>query len=166
MNKKVIITGVILLLIIGLGVAGFFLKGKQATKPAPSTYTDPGTGKQITDNAPLSQGDADNPDPLRPIFIGFTTLTDRGLSQSQRTQVENAIYSYSSQQSLGFKEVSLTVSSLETTPLGSNSPDYYMNFMITVNRKTQYYVHVSYSDFMNCTTAIYESDKTTHLFTQ
>lgn len=166
MNKKITIVGVILLLIIGLGIAGFFLKGKQSSAPSPSVYVDPGTGKQITDNAPLSQGEVDNPDPSRPMFIGFTTLSDRGLSQSQRSQVENAIYSYSSQQSLGFKEVSLTVSSIETTPPGSADPGYYINFMITTNRTEKYYVNVTYSDFDSCRTHIYTADKKTLLFTQ
>jgi hypothetical protein len=100
------------------------------------------------------------------MYIGFSTLTDRGLSRTQQAQVENAIYSYSGQKSLKFTEVSLNVDSIETTPPGSDSSVYYIQFMITANRSKQYYVKVTYTDFTSCTTEVFEQDKTTLLFTQ
>lgn len=166
MNRKLVIAATIVfcLGVIGLAIYGLFFKHPAA--PAQSIYTDPGTGKQIIDNAPYTQTSADNNDPSRPVFIGFSTLKDRGLSQSQLDKVQNAVYSYSSQHSLNFKEISLTVNSIETTPPGSTDPGYYMRFMITVNRKDQYYIDVTYTDFTSCITHVYKADKTTLLFTQ
>lgn len=166
MNRKTLIIAIVLGIgILGLGIYGIFFRQNSSSSQT-SSYTDPGTGKQIIDNAPYTQSSINNPDPSRPVFIGFSTLTDRGLSQSQLDQVQNAIYSYSSQKSLGFKEISLTVSSIETTPPGSTEPGYYMRFMITVNRKDRYFINVDYTDFTSCTTRVYTSDKKTLLFTQ
>ncbi|GEM_PF-3248522 len=167
MNKKGI---VIFLIILGLGVItlsiiGFMHAGNK-TPPTQSTYTDPSNGKQLIENAPYTQSSKNNPDTTRPAFISFSTLTDRGLSKAQTTQVENAIYSYSSQKTLGFTEVSLVTNSIETTPPGSTDPGYFIKFAVTVNRSQQFFINVTYSDFNSCTTQIYKSDKTTLLFTQ
>lgn len=167
-NKKAFIIAAvaITILVVGLGIYGLISSNKKPVAQDTSTYIDPGTGKELVSDMPLTQEPADNPDPSRPIFIGFSTLTDRGLSRSQQAQVENAIYSYSSQQSLNFEEISLTTSSIETTPPGSEEPGYYVQFMITVNRSKQYFVKVSYTDFTSSTTEIYDQSKMRLLFTQ
>jgi hypothetical protein len=165
-RKTIIILSLLSVLIVSLGIFGFLFANKNQQNQAKTTYVDPGTGKEIVGNIPLTQTSKDNPDPSRPTFIGFSALNDRGLSASQRTQVENALYAYSSKDSLDFKEISVTVNSIETTPPGSTDPGYYMNFDITVNRSKQYYINVTYTDFMSCTTRIFKHDKTTLLFTQ
>jgi hypothetical protein len=167
-NRKmlIVILSILAVLIVGLGIFGLIFAGKEQAQQEKTTYVDPGTGKELVGNMPLTQAPVDNPDPSRPMFIGFSTLTDRGLSRTQQAQVENAIYSYSGQKSLKFKEVSLNVDSIETTPPGSDSSVYYIKFMITTNRSKQYYVKVTYTDFTSCTTEIFEQDKTTLLFTQ
>jgi hypothetical protein len=165
-RKLVIIISLAVAAVIGLGIFGLLFANKDQSKQEETTYIDPGTGKEIVSGKPLTQTSADNPDPSRPTFIGFATLTDRGLSTAQRTKLENALYAYSSKNSLGFKEISLTVNSIETTPPGSTEPGYYMYFNITVNRSKQYHIKVTYNDFISCVTRIFESDKTTLLFTQ
>lgn len=167
-NRKVFIIAAvtITILMVGLGVYGLIFSNKEPAAQDTSTYIDPGTGKELVSNMPLTQEPADNPDPSRPIFIGFSALTDKGLSRSQQTQVENAIYSYSSQQSLNFEEISLTTSSIETTPPGSDEPGYYVQFMITVNRSKQYFIKVTYTDFTSSTTNIYDESRARLLFTQ
>lgn len=165
-RKTIIILSLLSVLIIGLSIFGILFANNKQQNQEKTTYVDPGTGKEIVGNVPLTQTSEDNPDPSRPTFIGFSALNDRGLSASQRTQVENAIYAYSSKDSLDFKEISVTVKSIETTPPGSTDPGYYINFEITVNRSKKYYINVTYTDFTSCTTHIFKSDKTTLLFTQ
>lgn len=167
-NRRILIIAlsIFAVLIVGLGIFGLIFANKEQAQQEKTTYVDPGTGKELVGNMPLTQTPVDNPDPSRPMFIGFSTLTDRGLSRAQQAQVENAIYSFSGQKSLKFTEVSLAVDSIETTPPGSDSPVYYVHFMTTVNRSKQYYVKVTYTDFTSCTTEIFEQDKTTLLFTQ
>lgn len=165
-RRTIIILSILFAVVIGLGIFGLIFANKNQQNQDQTTYVDPGTGKELVGNKPLTQSSEENPDPSRPTFIGFSTLNDRGLSVSQRTQVENALYAYSSKNSLDFKEVSLAVESIETTPPGSTEPGYYMNFNITVNRSEQYYINVTYNDFTSCMTRIYKSDKTTFLFAQ
>lgn len=167
-NKKtIIILSLLSALIIGLSIFGLLsTNNTQQQNQEKTTYVDPGTGKEMVGNVPLTQTSVDNPDPSRPTFIGFSELNDRGISASQRIQIENALYAYSSQNSLGFKEISVTVNSIETTPPGSTEPGYYINFDITVNRSERYYVNATYSDFTSCVTHIFKPDKTTLLFTQ
>lgn len=165
-RKTIIILAILFAVIVGLGIFGLLFANKNEQNQDTASYVDPGTGKELVGDIPLTQSSEENPDPSRPTFIGFTILNDRGLSVSQRTQVENALYAYSSKNSLGFKEVSLTVDSIKTTPPGSTEPGYYMNFNITVNRSEQYYIDVTYNDFTSCMTRIYKSDKTTFLFAQ
>lgn len=166
MQRKYIIIGSVCgLALIGLAIYGATHQ-QSSTPQQQATYTDPNNGKQIIDNAPYKQSSVNNPDPQRPTFISFTDLTDQGLSQDQLDQVENAIYSYSSQKSLGFTEVSLIANSIQTTPPGSTDPGYYIHFSFTVNRKTTYYAEVTYTDFSSCTTKLFTADKQTLLFTQ
>ena len=165
-RKLAIIVSLVTIALIGLGIFGLFFTDKQQTSREKTSYVDPVSGKEFVGNVPLTQSDVDNPDPDRPTFVAFSTLSDRGLSKEQQTQVENALYSFSGQKSLTLKEFSLAPGSIETTPPGSDTPGYYMNFDVTANRKEKYYVHVTYTDFTSCHTEIYTADQQTLLFSQ
>ncbi len=138
---------------------------QQANQDTSKTYTDPGSGETVieNDNGPTTaSGEA----PTTPIFLGFSQLTSRGLSVDQVELIKASLSAYSSKQTDQFKEVSLTISTINRLqPADDNAPDA-LEFSIKTNRTNDYFVHVEYTSISSITTKLFTSDKTTLLFTQ
>jgi len=160
-NAIIIVGGFFVVAIIILSVVGIL----KNNNPSNTTgYKDPGSGETvISGNAP--QGSADSLENAI-IFPGFSDLINRGLSPTQIQTIQSTFAGYSLKQSTKFKEVSLTIDSIRHILPQGESTTQTLNFDVTVDRKTAYFVSVEYQDTTSCSVKIYAADKTTLLFTQ
>lgn len=165
-NRKKIIIAIAIFVI--LSIAAVILAVLQNTRdsspqPTSTTYVDPGSGETIieSNNGPT----AGNTQQLNmPIFLGFSKLTEKGLSSDQVEQVKSALSAYSAKQTTRFSEISLTVATI-TRIQSATDPDI-TEFSIKVNRKDDYFVRVESPTVLSTTTKLYTADKTKLLFTQ
>lgn len=161
-KRKVIIIGLIVgMLIIVLSVVGFIQQTNNSSKKN-NTYTDTGSGEQIKEGNTSNQGtELSLKNAI--IYPGFSKLIDRGLSPIQIQSIQSTISEYSLQQKDKFKEVSLTTDSVRHILPQGNSTTHTLTFNIKVNRSSDYYITVTYSDTEKCITKLYKADKTTLL---
>lgn len=163
-QRTIIIASIIGILIIALAVAGIMVKRPAANTS--STYYDKNSGDTVIENNQSQQG-SDASLANSTIWLGFSTLLDRGLSPDQIQSIQTTIKKYALQQNSRFKEVSLTVASYRhTLPKSIDDPTHVLAFDITVNRTDAYHVSVSYTDTQSCVTSLYTSDQKTLLIQQ
>ena len=161
-NKRlIIITSIVTVVLIGLSVLGFVLK-KPAADGTPTTYYDKGSKETVIENNASQQG-SDTAVKNVTLWLGFSTLLDRGLSPEQIQSIETTIKQYALQKNTQFKEVSLTVDSYRHILPQGNDTTQTLTFDITVNRTDAYSVVVTYNNLTTCVTKLYTSDKKTLL---
>lgn len=166
-HKKIIIAIVlfVVLSIIAIVIAIVQNANTSNNRNTSTTYTDPGSGETVieSDNGPtVGSEDVLN----TPTFLGFSQLTNRGLSSDQVELIKSALSAYSAKQDEKFKEISLNVSTItRMQPADDNAPDA-LEFSIKTNRSNDYFVRVEYMNISSITTKIFAVDKTTLLFTQ
>lgn len=164
-DKKIIIAVVsIFAVLLLIGIVSLFLP-RDRTSSEVSLYTDPGSGEIVADNTPLTQSTLDNPDANAPTYLGFSFLSDRGLSIEQVEFTKNALYEYSQQQSNSFQEISLIKDSARYGAKPSD-PVNELQFNIRINREDLYHVTLTYSNLDSVTVKLYERDQKTLLFTK
>lgn len=168
-NRKKIIIAIILFVILSVTaiVLAILQNANKSNNQTTSstTYTDPGSGETVVENN--NGPTAGSEQALNaPTFLGFSQLTNRGLSSDQVELIKSALSAYSAKQTDKFKEVSLTVSTItRVQPANDNDPDM-LEFSIKTNRTNDYFVRVEYSNISSVTTKLFATDKTTLLFTQ
>lgn len=165
-NRKKIITAVVIFIILSItAIVLAILQNTPKSSPqaAPTTYVDPGSGETVieSDNGPTA---GNNQQLNIPTFLGFSKLTEKGLSSDQVEQIKSALSAYSAKQSTRFSEVSLTVATI--TRIQSPSDPDITEFSIKVNRKDDYFVRVESPTVLTTTTKLYTANKSTLLFTQ
>lgn len=165
-NRKKIIIAIVIFVILSIAaivLAVLQNTPKSSPQPTSTTYVDPGSGETVieSDNGPT----AGNTQQLAiPTFLGFSKLTEKGLSSDQVEQVKSALSAYSAKQSTKFSEISLTVATINRIQ-STTDPDI-TEFSIKVNRKDDYFVRVESPTVLTTTTKLYTADKSTLLFTQ
>lgn len=128
-------------------------------------YTDPGSGEMVYDNSDLSQSSIDNPTGDTITYLGFSFLSEIGLTQEQIAHTKATIQAYSEAQSEKFTEVSLDKSSVRQIMPSGTSSSITVQFNVTANRETVYYVTTEYDAGSFVVTKLYSDDKTELLFT-
>ena len=163
MNRRtlIIVASTLTIGIITLAVLGFMRAGQKGSS-SENGYTDPGSGEVIRNDK--SQQGTDLSIEKTTVWLGFSTLLQRGLTPSQVTSVQNVITSYGSQQSERFKEVSIdTKSYRHIIPQDPNDTSSTITFDLTANRTTKYYMEVKIIDPKTVQTKLFKDDKKTVL---
>ena len=164
MNRRtlIIVASVLALGTIVLAVLGF-MRASHKDDSTEKGYTDPGSGEVIRGSDKSQQG-TDLTIEKTTIWLGFSTLLDRGLTPNQITSIQSVITKYGDQQTERFKEVSLDTKSyrhLSPTDTGDNSS--LITFNLTVNRTNKYYVEAKAIDTKTIHTKLFTDDKKTLL---
>lgn len=163
MNRRtlIIVASVLGVGILALAILGFLRANQQAGSD--TAYTDPGSGEVIRNDK--SQQGSDLSVEKTIVWLGFSTLLQRGLTADQITSTQDVITKYSNTQPERFKEVSITTDSYRHL-LPNESPDHAhkITFDMTANRTNKYYVEIIIDDDTSTThTKLFKDDKTTLL---
>jgi len=129
----------ILVLILAFGSTG--------SKHIKNEYVDPGTGETVSDPAGKvaeTEGATTQQKPI--VFLGFSKLTDRGLSKVQHDKIKEVLQTYSDTSNAEITELSLATSSITITPpqIGSPNNETVVTGTLTANRKTTYALELHY----------------------
>lgn len=164
LNRRTLI---ILISVLGVGMITLailgFMRAGQKNGTAEQGYTDPGSGEVIRGDDKSQQG-TDLTIEKTTVWLGFSTLLQRGLTASQITDVQTVITKYGDQQAERFKEVSIdTKSYRHIIPEDINDTSSTITFDLTANRTQKYYVEVKILDTKTVHTKLFKDDKTTLL---
>ncbi len=143
-RKLLTIIGLVIIAIVL--VASLILVFSKKSKPNnEGEYLDPLSHQTISDPKGKSP-ETNGKENIRPVYLGFNTLIDQGLSSDQLSGLETAFYRYSTQQLQAIKEISVDVDNITTYQDKSfANGSFVMQFKVRFDRKTDYTAKVEYS---------------------
>lgn len=170
------------LIIISLAALGIFIsiiiavsivyvnvyqkKEAKNTEVVIEKYTDPGSGEVMYStkgqkgvSGPSSTGGI--------VFFGIKNLTDRGLSSQQTKEIIRYFIYYKKIKDPKVEEISITTSSIKKNEARKSNGDISGNvitFNVTVNRKENYFVKITYKGIYSLLLEIYKPNTTDLIF--
>jgi hypothetical protein len=165
-RKQIVIIGTaVLFCLISIGLIVFALIRPAQETSSSKIYNDPGSGEMVYDNSPLNQSAVDNPGESSLTYLGFSFLSDIGLTQQQIATTKDAVAEYAGQQSEPVKEVSLDKSSVRQT-MSPNGSTTVTRGVITVNRTQTRYMTIEFDINTFTKVTIYNKENGQVLFTK
>lgn len=132
-----------LIIVVVLNVFSGDKSGQYYDKPSGETVSDPSW--KTKDNYATN----DN----QPIYLGFSTLLDYGMTQNQMTGVRYAFYQFAKKQNPPIKEVSIYVKEIQQITENGNQ---YLEFKVRTDRKTDYRARIEYTGLNAITLHLYD----------
>ena len=168
-KKVLIVIGLFILFVILICIA--YIVFNRATnntsnnKDNENTYIDPGSGETVynpTNKAPEKEISGTGI-----IYLGFSKLLDKGISDIQVKNIKNYINYYSITNNKDIKEVSITVKSInhDIDKDINNKTINITSFIITIDRKSTLDVKLKYKDLREITLELYNPYNNTQIFT-
>lgn len=166
-RKKTIIIISAILIVVTLGIIGLFKTTSPAKKAVTqgTATTDPVSGEKVIKDSNLVQSNQLSSLPNQPTILGLNKLVDYGLGADQQASVGNALNIFSVTRDPKITQISLYQDSY-TQKINNTTGETTFTFKMQANKKTDYYVVVTYTGSSTAVTNIYKADTTTLLFTQ
>ncbi len=138
--------GILLMIVIAVSVSLFTSSQSKNSIDKSGRYVDTRSGEVVSDpagKAPDQYGVPSN----QPLYLGFSELTNVGISKYQMEGLKSALYEYAKGVQGGIKEFSITVATIKTTPSDPNADDPHntATFDLTTNRTTTFAARLEYS---------------------
>lgn len=163
-KQTIIIVGIVIIVIV-LGVIGLLKSVHPNTTTQGTTTTDPVSGEKVIQDSDLSQSGKISTLPDQPTILGINKLIDYGLGADQQASIGNALNIFSVTRDPKIKQISIYQNSY-TQKIDDTTGQTMFTFKMQANKKTDYYVAVTYTGSSTPVTKIYKADTTTLLFTQ
>ena len=161
LNKKIIISIVIFVLLIGIISVIYIILSGSNTKQDPTkeasytiTYVDPGSGETVitTPNKTPENADGNNI-----TMLGFSKLiSDYGMTFEQVQTLQSEFSDYSISQKTPIKEISITLASVKTT-INPDTGNVIDRFTVTIDRGSTLTAQVEYFGIDDPTLKLYNS---------
>lgn len=150
-NRKIFIAGSAALAVIVFVVTLLMNSdAKNQANPTPTPQTnqryDANSGDTVSDpegKAPDSYGVSKD----MPLFLGFASLLDYGITKYQLDATKTAFYNYSQTKTPKIKEVSIGSGTIKAAPRNPNAPSStdYVTFDVLIDQKTTYKAKLEFS---------------------
>jgi hypothetical protein len=157
LNKKLVIAAAAFIIFVALISVIYLMFNKTSDNNTPKavSYVDPGTGDVVITVPGKTPEDTNGRDIT---MLGFDRLiTDYGMTFEQVKVLQSKLNDYSTVNKNFVQEVSVTLSSVETT-INSDTGTATLKFELTINRSIKISAKVSYFGIDNPSLVLYNSN--------
>jgi len=164
--KSILIIGIIsfILLVITISIIylSFNKKSNNNDQSTTNSYVDPGSGETVYNPPNKANEKTNSSNDI--IYLGFTNLLNKGLTDIQYKKLKTHFRTYSTLNNLSIKEISVTTSSIKHI-LDQSSGKNTLTFTTTINRKSTLDAKITYSGLYNIDLFLYNPKDSKQVFT-